>query len=126
VSEDCAADRRGELGAVHGREAAAQCCPPAALPREGAEDGQGAGIGQSLGPVSGYQRPGAGLQEQLPPSQANHVRKTEVSGSSRQLTEMWQFYNLDVRGKLVAMSHAVRHQLMTPQQQQESKQQQGC
>jgi hypothetical protein len=35
--------------------------------------------------------------------------------------EMWQFYKLDVRGKLVAVSH----QLMTPQQKQESKQQQG-
>ncbi len=36
------------------------------------------------------------------------------------------FYKLDVREKLVAVSRAVRHQLMTPKQQQESKQQQGC
>ncbi len=27
------------------------------------------------------------------------------------------FYKLDVREKLMAVSHAVRHQLMTPQQQ---------
>jgi hypothetical protein len=38
---------------------------------------------------------------------------------------MWQFYKLDVGGKLVAIklavSYAVRHQLMTPLQQQEKK-----
>ncbi len=43
--------------------------------------------------------------------------------------EMWQL-KANVHGKLVAVkvdvSHAVRHQHMTPQQQQESKQQQGC
>jgi hypothetical protein len=44
---------------------------------------------------------------------------------------MWHFFlKLDVREKLVvvkvAIGHAVRHQLMTPQQQQESKQQQWC
>jgi hypothetical protein len=43
---------------------------------------------------------------------------------------MWQFYNLDGRGKLVAVkvaeSHPVRHQLLKPHQQHESKQQQGC
>ncbi len=44
--------------------------------------------------------------------------------------EIWQFSKLNVRGKLVAVkvavSHAIRHQLVTPQQQQESKQQQEC
>ncbi len=44
-------------------------------------------------------------------------------------TEIWQFYKLDVRGKLVAakvaVSYAVRHQLMTPQQQRGCWQHQG-
>jgi hypothetical protein len=34
--------------------------------------------------------------------------------------------NFQKCGSLAAVSHAFRHQLMTPQQQQESKQQQGC
>ncbi len=42
---------------------------------------------------------------------------------------MWQFYKLDVRGKSVtvkvAVSHAVRHKLMTPKQQKGCWQQQG-
>jgi hypothetical protein len=36
------------------------------------------------------------------------------------------FKKINVRGKLVAVSRAVRHQLMIPQQQQQSNQQQGC